>query len=203
MYLGGIGHIPVSQMPHGFFSGSNLAIFCGTFGGALVPAIIRKMQSQLPRIVQKDKEGWRTVVAGPGYQLLSISFAILCAFVCYVAYRTARGQVWWALGGTACMLAGTAFFVHEVFVRKIRWNNQRIESRGLFGSHAIEWNAVRSGKFNLLLDMGVISDSSGQKIRVPLFGGTALLWRYGTIKTRLFRPIRKLAFRVSARRWHS
>jgi hypothetical protein len=191
-------------MGHFVVSGSNAVAVCGAFGGAFATGLIGSNKRYLPRTVRKDREGWRTLAPGLGYRALSGAFCLMAAFILYVAVHASSGQLGMAIAVTGFFLGSTLLIAHEVFVRNVRWNTVGVESRGAFGKVSIDWKSVKSGKYVLLLDMAVISDKKGHRIWISPFGGAALLWRYGQMRTGAFSATPGRAFRSRLqhqRRW--
>jgi hypothetical protein len=187
-------------MGHVTISGSNLIAFTGAFVGAVATSLVGYIQLHIPRIVRKDDEGWRHVVPGFGYQGTAVCFGMIAAFVCYAAAFAQPSQARIAHVTAALFVTGSLLLIHEAFIRKVRWNTFSLESRSVFGTTLINWNEVRSGSYVPVLDMAVVSDTKGRRIWVPPFGGAAMLWRYGRMRTGAFSLRTGMAFRARRQR---
>lgn len=182
-------------MISGFIGGKYFAIFCGAFGGALASRIVNYLHTHVRRIALKDASGLRTVTPSLGYQLLAMFVLAAAALVFYAAHYTSPSQARMAHIVSAFFAITASLVVHEVFVRRVRWNTDYLESQSLLGARRIAWNEVALGGYSVALDMAYIKDNRGRRIWVPPFNGATMLWRYGRYRTRVFSRRPGRAFR--------
>lgn len=154
-------------------------VWSGLIGG-LIATVISHYATQIAhRIPAEHGDGWRYSVYGWFYKSVVISCLPIVAFITYGALHAREDQrdIAAVVAGTMC--AGAALLIYDVFVRRIRFNRDEIQSIHPFAIRRIAWANIGSVSYHDWLMMVRIRDQDGRSIWVSaVAGGSALLMRF-------------------------